>query len=100
MAGSIVDAVHIHEFADSRNNDPRNGIALCKNAHWSFDYGLWTVSDDYRIIIAVGKFMEESPNGHSLMACHDQKLRRPSDPNLWPNPLHLAWHRQNKFLGI
>ena len=34
---SIVDAAHIHEFSDSRNNDPRNGLALCKNAHWLFD---------------------------------------------------------------
>jgi putative restriction endonuclease len=25
---SIVDAAHIHEFRDSRNNDPKNGIAL------------------------------------------------------------------------
>ena len=31
---SIVDAAHIHEFSDSRNNDPRNGLALAKNAHW------------------------------------------------------------------
>src|SRR5258706_6484975 len=40
--GSIVDAAHIHQFADSRNNHPRNGIALCKNAHWMFDEGLWS----------------------------------------------------------
>ena len=32
-SGSIVEAAHIHQFADSRNNHPRNGIALCKNAH-------------------------------------------------------------------
>ena len=25
--GSIVDAAHIHQFSDSRNNDPRNGLA-------------------------------------------------------------------------
>jgi putative restriction endonuclease len=36
-AGSIVDAAHIHPFSSSRNNDPRNGLALCKNAHWLFD---------------------------------------------------------------
>ena len=40
-SGSIVDAAHIHRFADSRNNHPQNGIALCKNAHWMFDEGLW-----------------------------------------------------------
>ena len=47
-AGSIVDAAHIHEFRDSRNIDPRNGIALSKNAHWTFDRGLWSISDDFR----------------------------------------------------
>jgi putative restriction endonuclease len=30
---SIVDAAHIHQFHNSRNNDPRNGMALSKNAH-------------------------------------------------------------------
>ena len=38
----IVDAAHIHQFAASRNDDPRNGLALCKNAHWLFDNGLWS----------------------------------------------------------
>jgi putative restriction endonuclease len=50
-AGSIVDAAHIHQFSDSRNNHPRNGIALCKNAHWLFDQGFWTLTDDYRILV-------------------------------------------------
>jgi putative restriction endonuclease len=99
-AGSIVDAAHIHEFRDSRNNDVRNGLALCKNAHWSFDLGLWTISDDYRVIVAVGKFKEDSPNSRSLAAYHGEKLRLPVDPNLWPNPIHLAWHRKNRFLGV
>ena len=29
-AGSIVDAAHIHQFSDSRNNELGNGISLCK----------------------------------------------------------------------
>ena len=57
-AGSIVDAAHIHQFADSRNNDPQNGLALGKNAHWLFDQGLWTIADDYTVIVAVGQFVE------------------------------------------
>lgn len=99
-AGSIVDAAHIHEFRDSRNNDVRNGLALCKNAHWSFDLGLWTVSDEYRVVVAAGKFKEDSPNGRSLVECHGEKVRLPADPNLWPNPVHLAWHRKNRFVGF
>jgi len=59
--GSIVDAAHIHQFSDSRNNDPRNGLALCKNAHWLFDNGLWTLTDDYKVIVAEGRFAEDGP---------------------------------------
>ena len=98
-AGSIVDAAHIHQFASSRNNDPRNGLALCKNAHWLFDNGLWTLSDDYQVIVAVGRFAEDSRDQRPVLAYHGQKIHLPSDPALWPNPLHIAWHRKHRFQG-
>ena len=97
-AGSIVDAAHIHGFRDSRNNEPRNGIALSKNAHWTFDQGLWTIADDYRIIVAVGHFAEAGPNEDNLLAsCHGRRLHLPEDKTLWPDPIHLAWHRKVRF---
>jgi hypothetical protein len=99
-AGSIVDAVHIHQFSDSRNNDPRNGLALCKNAHWLFDNGLWTLADDNTVIVAVGRFAEDSPDQKPLAAYHGQKVHLPGDPALVPNPIHLAWHRKHKFQGV
>ena len=97
-AGSIVDAAHIHEFRDSRNNDPSNGIALSKNAHWTFDQGLWTIADDYRIIVAIGHFAEAGPNEENLLASyHSKRLHLPEDRTLWPDPIHLAWHRKTRF---
>ena len=63
---SIVDAAHIQEFRDSRNNDPRNGIALSKNAHWQFDRGLWSVNDDYRVLVNREKFIEDGVPGQRL----------------------------------
>src|SRR5262249_15276586 len=98
-AGSIVDAAHIHQFADSRNNDPRNGLALCKNAHWLFDNGLWTLADDYTVIVAAGRFAEDSPDQKPLAGYHGRKVHLPSEPKFWPNPIHLAWHRKHKFQG-
>ncbi|HEV3083915.1 MAG TPA: HNH endonuclease [Gemmataceae bacterium] len=65
--GSIVDAVHIHQFSDSRNNDPRNGLALCKNAHWLFDNGLWTLTDDFKVIVAEGRFAEDGPEQKQVL---------------------------------
>ncbi len=96
-AGTIVDAAHVHQFAKSRNNDPQNGLALCKNAHWLFDHGLWAVADDYTILVAAEHFSEDSPDQQSLRDYHGRKLRLPGDARLWPNPAHLAWHRKHKF---
>jgi putative restriction endonuclease len=98
-AGTIVDAAHIHAFARSRNNDPQNGLALCKNAHWLFDNGLWTIADDYTLLVAAEHFSEDSPEQTSLRAYHGRRLRLPSDARLWPSPVHLAWHRRHKYLN-
>jgi putative restriction endonuclease len=94
---SIVDAAHIHEFRDSRNNDPRNGLALCKNAHWQFDRGLWSITDDFRVIVNREKFMEEGVAGQTLSDFENHRLFLPSDPKYWPDPAYLAWHREQRF---
>jgi hypothetical protein len=97
--GSIVDAAHIHQFADSRNNDPSNGLALCKNAHWLFDQGLWTISDDYRVIVAIGQFTEQSLGHTGLCNYHGQRIHLPADIRFWPKSVYLSWHRKNVFQG-
>lgn len=96
-SGAIVDAAHIHQFANSRNNDPNNGIALSKNAHWQFDVGLWSIDDDYRVIVATEAFSESSPNQKPLADMHGQRLLLPRNETIWPSRIHLAWHRANKF---
>jgi putative restriction endonuclease len=96
---SIVDAAHIHQFADSRNNDVRNGLALCKNAHWLFDNGLWTLSDDYRVRVAHGAFAEAGAEPLRLAVYQGRTILLPDDHALWPDPVHLAWHRKKKYHG-
>jgi putative restriction endonuclease len=91
---SIVDAAHIHEFRDSRNNDPRNGIALSKNAHWQFDRGLWSLSDDYRVCVNREKFIEEGVPGQRLADFEGRRVFLPSDPKYWPEHKYLDWHRK------
>jgi putative restriction endonuclease len=94
---SIIDAAHIHQFSQSRNNDPKNGIALCKNAHWMFDQGLWTLDDNYCVRVAHSAFDEQARDQKSLRDFHGTRIALPSNPKLWPDPQHLAWHRENKF---
>lgn len=92
--GTIVDAAHIHEFKDSRNNDPRNGIALSKNAHWQFDRGLWSINDDYRVLINKEKFIEDGVPGQRLADFEGRRVFLPGDPKYWPEPDYLEWHRK------
>ncbi|MBI3923526.1 MAG: HNH endonuclease [Armatimonadetes bacterium] len=96
---SIVDAAHIHEFKDSRNNDPRNGLALSKNAHWQFDRGLWSITDDYRVTINKAMFIEEGVAGQRLADFEGHRILLPSDPKYWPDQEYLDWHRKHKFLA-
>jgi putative restriction endonuclease len=94
-SGSIVDAAHIHQFADSRNNHPRNGIALCKNAHWMFDEGLWSLDDEYRVLVAAKRFDEAGAKELLLSLKANTRILLPADPNYWPDKAHLAWHRKH-----
>jgi len=98
-SGAIVDAAHIHQFADLRNNDPNNGISLCKNAHWMFDVGLWAIDDHYCVLVAKEAFSESSPNQKPLSEMCGQRLLLPGDAAIWPSKVHLAWHRTHKFKG-
>ena len=93
----IVDAVHIYQFAKSRNDDPKNGMAVSKNAHWLFDQGLWTISDTFTVVVAEEHFSESSPNGRALNEFHGEEILLPRDKRLWPDLTHIRWHRKNNF---
>ena len=49
---TVVEAAHIIPWSESRNDDIRNGMALCRTCHWGFDKGMIGVSDSYTVIIS------------------------------------------------
>lgn len=90
---TIVVAAHIDGFATSRNNDPRNGLALTPDAHWSLDEFLWTVDEDLRVVVAKHAFADWSPEGRSLAARHGTPLHFHRLATLRPHEDYLARHR-------
>src|SRR6185369_19493 len=54
------DAAHIIGKNVNGTDDPRNGVALSKTAHWAFDVGIFRISNEYEIII--------HPNASQAMA--------------------------------
>lgn len=57
---TLVDGAHIIPRSKSNNDDPRNGLALCKSHHWMFDEYMLTVTPDY--IIQLSKWLKEENN--------------------------------------
>ena len=88
----------IKHFA-SLNNDPDNGLALSKNAHWLFDNGWWSIENDYTVITADRHFAESGDAAVLLTAMKGRQIRLPNKQNFWPARKHLEWRRNHTFLG-
>ena len=95
---TLVEAAHIADFATSRNNDPKNGLALTPDSHWSFDEGLWTIDKSLRIVVASQMFSDWSPEGISLRSYHGRSLYFHAHAKLRPHELFLEKHR-SRFVG-
>ena len=91
---AIVDAAHIEPFAQWQNDDIENGLALCKNAHWMFDEGLWSVRYDRRVVLAPQRFTENGPDGLRLQPYAGRLLQFADGVNLRPRSEYFARHRE------
>ena len=91
---SLIDAAHIIPFASSHNDAPRNGLALCRNHHWGFDASVFSISDDYRLILPrKGQTLEDYVRA-------GDKLKLPQDVRLAPAVEALRWHRRNRLVRV
>lgn len=89
-----VDAAHIRPVQANGPDSVRNGLALSGTAHWMFDRGLISLSDDLDILIsrqtndpdAVRSFINASGRALTPAKAHER-----------PHPHFLQWHRENCF---
>lgn len=90
---TVVDAAHIVPWSKSKNDDIRNGMALCKLCHWAFDNGMMGVSENHHIITS--RHIASHPNAPGfLLTLHGRGFISPSDRDLWPAQQYLAEHRR------
>lgn len=92
---SMIDACHIIPFSESYNDTISNGIALCPNLHRAFDRGLFSITDDYRIIMS-RDFSETNETNYSLKQFDGKGILLPSNDNYQPSLESLKYHR-DKF---
>ena len=95
---TILDAAHIHSFKHGGPCIVRNGLALSKTAHWLFDRGFWSLSDDLHVLVKMKDFHETGDLGLLLKPKDGQLLEKLPLSAHRPDPEHLAWHRaRHKF---
>jgi putative restriction endonuclease len=91
------EAAHIRPVGDGHKgpDSVRNGVALCRTAHWMFDRGLLSIDDNYRILVA----QDLVPAEFRRLINSDGLLQVPSDSRSRPHPKFLQYHRDRIFKG-
>jgi putative restriction endonuclease len=93
---TAIEAAHIIPWSESHNDDPRNGLALCKLCHWTFDAGLTTVTNKYKVKLSKFLFTNDNVAGH-IGTFNERLIYLPKDEIYYPKVEYLTWHRRNKF---
>jgi putative restriction endonuclease len=89
-----VDAAHIRPVEHDGPDAVSNGIALSGTAHWMFDRGLISLSDELEILISR---QVNDPDGVRGFINRSGRAFAPARPAERPHPEFLAWHRENCF---
>ncbi len=90
----ILEAAHIYPYSGPETNVLQNGILLRADWHTLFDLGLWTLDDDYRIILAPGITSEE------YRKYHNTPMRLPKLASHHPSSKAIKWHRSIVFCQV
>ena len=89
-----VDAAHIRPVEKNGPDIVSNGLALSGTAHWMFDRGLISLSDDLEVLVSRRVNDQESVRA---LINKNGYARAPHRPLERPHHHFLQWHREHSF---
>ena len=89
-----VEAAHIRPVEANGPDIVSNGIALSGTAHWMFDRGLISMSDDLEILVSP---QVNDPDGVHAIINKTGRALAPHRLSDRPHPHFLQWHREQCF---
>lgn len=89
-----VQAAHIRPVEANGPDTINNGLALSGTAHWMFDRGLISLSDDLEILVSR---QANDPDSIHAVINRSKRALLPGRSADRPHPHFLAWHREHCF---
>lgn len=86
----VIEAAHIHDYSESKNNDLTNGVCLRVDIHRLFDRGLINIQTDY--VISVDPILK----GSDYWYFNGKKISLPKHELDWPKRKNLIWRLLEK----
>jgi putative restriction endonuclease len=89
-----VEAAHIKPVEHHGPDIITNGLALSGTAHWMFDRGLISLSDELEVLVSR---QVNDVEGVWKLVNQSKRAAMPKNPAHHPHPSYLAWHREHCF---
>jgi len=86
-----LEAAHIKPKSHGGLFLPNNGIALCRDMHWAFDKGFFTLSMNNTVIV------HPNINSEWLRSFDGKSIRVPKDPFFRPSIENIEYHSRNVY---
>lgn len=86
-----LEAAHIKPKSHSGSFLPCNGIAMSRDMHWAFDRGMFTINEEYRIIV------HPDVKDTLLIKYDAQQITLPVEDFFKPEKAFLNYHKENIF---
>ena len=90
---TLVEGAHIIPWSMSNNDDPRNGMSLCRSHHWMFDNMMLTIREDFTI--RTSYWMERNGNSvEETVKLKNREILVPDDTRFQPSVEALLHHNE------
>lgn len=90
---TLVEGAHIIPWSQSNNDDPRNGISLCRSHHWMFDQMMITIQPDFMIRLS-GWLEKENNRVEDTLQWSDREIMLPGNRRFLPSEEALSHHNE------
>ena len=86
----LVEAAHIIPFHRTRDDDPRNGMALTPTYHWALDHHLIAPGADFKWHVTKG-LDSRIRDYEDLLSLEGKEILLPKNKKYWPKKESLEW---------